>query len=63
MHAYKFIAAMQHQVGDSGPALLRVDRRAGHGLGKPIPKLIDEAADIYTFFFHNLSNQRGAPRR
>jgi len=63
LHAYKFIAAMQHQVGDSGPALLRVDRRAGHGLGKPIPKLIDEAADIYTFFFHNLSNQRGAPRR
>jgi prolyl oligopeptidase len=54
LHSYKFIAAVQAVAGDSGPALLRVDRRAGHGLGKPIPKLIDEAADIYAFFLHHL---------
>jgi prolyl oligopeptidase len=54
LHAYKFIATLQTVVGDSGPGLLRVDRRAGHGLGKPVSKLIDEAADIYTFFLHNL---------
>jgi prolyl oligopeptidase len=29
--------------------LLRVDIQAGHGLGKPIAKLIAEQADIYAF--------------
>ncbi|MDJ0952133.1 MAG: prolyl oligopeptidase family serine peptidase [Acidimicrobiia bacterium] len=55
LHSYKFIAELQSAVGDSGPALLRVDRRAGHGLGKPTAKLIDEAADIYAFFLHHLA--------
>jgi prolyl oligopeptidase len=55
LHSYKFVAALQSCVGQSGPALLRVDRRAGHGLGKPIAKLIDEAADIYAFFLHHLT--------
>ncbi|MDX2343650.1 MAG: prolyl oligopeptidase family serine peptidase [Acidimicrobiia bacterium] len=55
LHSYKFIAELQTAVGESGPALLRVDQRAGHGLGKPIAKLIDEAADIYAFFLHHLS--------
>ncbi len=55
LHSYKLIAELQAAVGESGPALLRVDRRAGHGLGKPTAKLIDEAADIYAFFLHHLS--------
>ncbi len=55
LHSYKFIAELQRAVGESGPALLRVDRRAGHGLGKPMAKLIDEAADIYAFFLHHLT--------
>jgi prolyl oligopeptidase len=55
LHAYKFIAGLQAAVGGSGPALLRVDKRAGHGLGKPTAKVIDEAADIYAFFLHHLS--------
>ncbi|MDJ0663078.1 MAG: prolyl oligopeptidase family serine peptidase [Acidimicrobiia bacterium] len=56
LHSYKFIAELQGCVGQSGPALLRVDRRAGHGLGKPIAKLIEEAADIYAFFLHHLTH-------
>jgi prolyl oligopeptidase len=55
LHSYKFVAALQSAAGDSGPVLLRVDRRAGHGLGKPTQKLIEEAADIYAFFLHHLS--------
>jgi prolyl oligopeptidase len=55
LHAYKFVAAMQQVVGDAGPVLLRVDTRAGHGLGKPTGKVIDEAADIYAFFMQHLS--------
>jgi prolyl oligopeptidase len=33
----------------SGPALIRVEPRAGHGAGKPVTKMIEEDADIYTF--------------
>ena len=54
LHSFKFIAALQQAVGGSGPALLRVDKRAGHGLGKPTAMIIEEAADIYAFFLHHL---------
>lgn len=56
LHAYKFIAGLQDAIEQSGPALLRVDKRAGHGLGKPTAKVIDEAADIFAFFLHHLSS-------
>jgi prolyl oligopeptidase len=55
MHAYKFTATMQAQADPSSPVLLRVETRAGHGLGKPTSKVIEEAADIYAFFLHHLS--------
>jgi prolyl oligopeptidase len=55
LHAYKFVAALQPAAADSGPVLLRVDRRAGHGLGKPTSMRIDEVADIFSFFDHHLS--------
>jgi prolyl oligopeptidase len=32
-----------------GPVCIRIERRAGHGAGKPVAKLIEEDADIYTF--------------
>jgi len=50
-HAKKFAATLQaNDVGDN-PILLRVELKAGHGAGKPTSKLIEEAADIYTFLF------------
>ena len=55
MHAYKFAAEMQAFSDPASPVLLRVETRAGHGLGKPTSKLIDEAADIYGFFLHHLT--------
>ena len=56
MHSLKFTAAVQHAVGGSSsqPLLVRVETRAGHGLGKPTSKLIDEAADVYGFLLHHL---------
>jgi prolyl oligopeptidase len=48
-HALKFAATLQAADAGQQPILLRVDTQAGHGLGKPIAKLIDEQADIYTF--------------
>lgn len=49
LHAMKFAATLQAaQIGEN-PILLRVEREAGHGLGKPTYKVIEEQTDIYTF--------------
>jgi len=50
-HALKFTATLQAVDAGQQPILLRVDTQAGHGLGKPIRKLIDEQTDIYAFLF------------
>lgn len=48
-HSLKFAARLQAcQVGP-GPVLLRVDTRAGHGMGKPLGALADEYADQIAF--------------
>jgi prolyl oligopeptidase len=54
-HALKFAATLQAADAGEQPILLRVDTQAGHGLGKPIAKLIDEQTDIYAFLFQIFS--------
>ncbi|HEU5413616.1 MAG TPA: prolyl oligopeptidase family serine peptidase [Candidatus Angelobacter sp.] len=60
MHAKKMAALMQsvaenHSGADVGrPILLRVDTRAGHGAGKPVAKLADDAVDFWSFVFWQL---------
>lgn len=54
LHSFKWGAAMQAASTNESPVLIRIDRRAGHGLGKPTSKQIEEAADIYGFFLHHL---------
>jgi len=49
-HSYKFAAALQSAQGGDAPILIRIDVRAGHGVGKPTSKLIDEAVDILSFY-------------
>lgn len=53
-HSFKYAAALQAADTGDAPKLIRVDSKAGHGAGKPIAKVIDEYADIYSFIFHNL---------
>ncbi|HVT02973.1 MAG TPA: prolyl oligopeptidase family serine peptidase [Thermoanaerobaculia bacterium] len=53
-HAKKFGARMQEAQGGPEPILLRVETKAGHGGGKPTSKIIDEAADIWTFVMWKL---------
>jgi prolyl oligopeptidase len=57
MHSHKFVAEVQHAAGGASdsPLLERVETRAGHGMGKPTSKLIDEAADVYGFLLHHLT--------
>jgi prolyl oligopeptidase len=50
-HALKFAATIQEKYTGNNPIMLRVEVKAGHGAGKPTGKLIDEAADIYSFLF------------
>ncbi|WP_342601157.1 prolyl oligopeptidase family serine peptidase [Psychrobacillus sp. FSL H8-0483] len=54
MHAKKFAATMQEAQSGDNPILLRVENNAGHGLGKPLSKLIEEETDFYTFLFKEL---------
>jgi len=48
-HSFKFSAALQHaQVGTS-PCLIRIEKKAGHGSGKPLSMVIQATADKYGF--------------
>jgi prolyl oligopeptidase len=48
-HSHKFAAALQeHHEGDN-PVLIRIETRAGHGAGKPVTMIIEEAADRWAF--------------
>jgi prolyl oligopeptidase len=56
MHAKKMTALLQSQAanGPEHPILLRVDTKAGHGIGKPIGKLLEDDLDIWSFVFWQL---------
>ena len=53
-HSFKYAATLQQANTGDAPKLIRIDSKAGHGAGKPIAKVIDEYADIYSFIFYNL---------
>ena len=48
LHARKFAATLFSNT-TGGPIFLRTETKAGHGGGKPITKVIDEAADQFAF--------------
>ena len=48
-HSFKYTAELQRLQAGPAPILLRVDRRAGHGAGKPTLKALEETADAYAF--------------
>jgi prolyl oligopeptidase len=47
--ARKFAARLQAAPGNHSPVLIRIETRAGHGAGKPVSKMVEEDADIFTF--------------
>ena len=57
-HSFKFAAALQHAQGGDAPVLIRIETRAGHGSGKPVSKLIEEAADELSFLLKSLELSR-----
>ena len=48
-HSFKFAAALQHAQKGDAPTLIRIDTKAGHGMGKPTMKVIDEYTDELAF--------------
>lgn len=52
-HSFKFAARLQQAHEGDNPVLIRIDKEAGHGAGKPTSKILDEIADIWSFVFYN----------
>lgn len=55
-HSFKFAARLQEAHQGDNPVLIRIDKRAGHGAGKPTSKIIEEQADKWAFFFYNTNS-------
>lgn len=53
-HSFKYAATLQAADTGDAPKIIRIDSKAGHGAGKPISKVIDEYADIYSFILENM---------
>ena len=52
-HSFKFAARLQDAHAGEAPVLIRIETDAGHGAGKPTAKIIEEQADLWSFFFAN----------
>ncbi|ACB85537.1 prolyl oligopeptidase family serine peptidase [Natranaerobius thermophilus] len=48
-HALKFVRALKDNAKNNQDIFLRMEKKAGHGLGKPIGKRIEEDADWLSF--------------
>ena len=56
-HSFKFAATLQECHSGSAPVLIRIDTKAGHGGGKPLAKVLEEQADIYSFILYNMGEK------
>ncbi len=54
LHSFKFAAALQEAQAGPKPILIRVETRAGHGAGKPLNKVVEEATDRLAFLIQVL---------
>jgi prolyl oligopeptidase len=55
--AKKLAARLQAATDGRRPMLIRVETKAGHGIGKPITKQIDEQADLFRFLLLALGEE------
>lgn len=56
-HSFKFAAALQAAQASDAPVIIRIDTDAGHGIGKPVGKLVDERADVLAFLEMTLASR------
>jgi prolyl oligopeptidase len=62
-HSFKFAATLQAAHQGPNPVLIRIDKQAGHGAGKPTSKQIEEWADVLSFTMQNLGMRPIPPFR
>jgi prolyl oligopeptidase len=48
-HSFKYAAALQRAQGGDAPVLARIETSTGHGAGKPVTAVVQEAADLLAF--------------
>jgi len=53
-HTFKYVATLQAAQSCPNPVLVRIETKSGHGAGRPTTKLIDEAADRFSFLVKEL---------
>ncbi len=52
-HSFKYTARLQNSATGVEPTLIRVEKGAGHGRGKPTEKRVDESADVLSFLAYH----------
>ncbi len=57
LHARKMAARLQAASGSDRPVMIRIETQAGHGIGKPLVKLVEEQTDFWAFMFWQLGAQ------
>ena len=53
-HARKFTALIQHATSSDRPALLRIEKMAGHGGADLVKQQVEQNADLYAFLIQQL---------
>ena len=53
-HSFKFAAHLQDKNVSPNPMIIRIEKEAGHGLGTPVSKIIDQYADKFGFALFNM---------
>jgi prolyl oligopeptidase len=53
-HSFKYAATLQASQTGPEPKLILIESNAGHGAGKPMSKVLDEKAKIYSFILYNM---------
>jgi prolyl oligopeptidase len=59
LHARKMAAKLQAASSSGQPVLLRIESEAGHGIGKPLAKQLDEQTDTWSFLMWQLGMRVG----
>ena len=60
-HSLKFAAQLKAKHAGDAPVLVRAEKNAGHGAGKPTSKIIDLYADALAFTFAVTADPAEAP--
>jgi len=53
-HSFKFAARLQEVQSCNKPTLIRIDKNAGHGAGKPTDMVIQDKVDMWSFAFYEM---------